>query len=342
MEKNVYYSLMIFGGFLGTLFISCGKNDPEPKPEPPPQTVAVTGITLNKTTLILEFDASETLYAEVAPQNATNKAVVWSSSNGAVATVDNTGKVTAVAKGVTTVTVRTGDGGKTATCEVTVTAKSVTGVTLNKTTLSLVTGDSETLIATITPADAENKNVTWSSSNEAVATVDNTGKVMAVGAGVTTITVTTDDGGKTATCEVTVEPKYFASFNFDNRDYRIADDRTCIFTRHSENYYVVSCSDAVTKQALSISIAQNLETGKTYDIYSGSPYVMSAIKLLFTEGESIAEESFWTEDFSQEGLIGKLTVSELTDELLSGTFTCRTMNGEITEGKFYVKAREWE
>ena len=345
MKKNVYYSLMIFGGFLGILLTSCGKNDPEPKPEPPPQTVAVTGVTLNKTSISLEVDASETLTAEVTPQNATNKAVVWSSSNGAVATVDNTGKVTAMAIGVTTVTVMTGDGGKTATCDVTVTTKVVTGVSLNKTTISFVIGDSETLIATITPTDAENKNVTWSSSNEAVATVDNTGNVMAVGAGVTTVTVATDDGGKTATCEVMVEPvapKYFAAFRFDGKDYRIADDQTCIFTKYSDSYYVIECSDTTTKEALTINISKHLAEGDSYDIYSGSPFFMSDIRLLFSAGETIEQESFWTEDLSQAGIIGKLTISELTDELLSGTFNCRTMNGEITEGEFYVKAREWE
>ena len=80
----------------------------------------------------------------------------------------------------------------------------VTGVTLNKTTLSLVRGTDETLVATVAPADAENKTVTWSSSNTAVATVNSSGKVTAVKVGTTTITVTTEDGGKTATCEVTV------------------------------------------------------------------------------------------------------------------------------------------
>ena len=218
----------------------------------------------------------------------------------------------------------------------------VTGVTLNKTTLSLETGDSETLTAAIAPQNATNKNVSWSSINGAVATVDNTGKVTAVAKGVTTVTVSTVDGGKTATCEVTVEPKYFASFKFNGNDYRIADDKTCIFTQYSESYYVVTCSDAVTKQALNISIAKKIEQGGSYDIYSGSRYVTSDIQLLFKEEETFYEESIWTDNITQIEIIGKLTITELTDDLLAGTFTCRTMHGEITEGKFYVKAREWE
>jgi len=83
-------------------------------------------------------------------------------------------------------------------------ATAVTGVTLNKTTLPLTVGGSETLTATVVPADATNKNVTWASDKPGVATVDANGNVTAVAAGTATITVTTTDGSKTATCAVTV------------------------------------------------------------------------------------------------------------------------------------------
>ena len=120
--------------------------------------------------------------------------------------MDANGKVTGVKAGEATITVTTDDGGKTATCKVTVSNKevNVTGVTLNKATLTLIEGASETLTATVAPADATNQKVTWKSSNAAVATVDAAGKVTAVKAGEATITVTTEDGGKTATCKVTV------------------------------------------------------------------------------------------------------------------------------------------
>lgn len=179
-----------------------------------PATVAVTGVTLNKTTLTLAKGASETLTANVAPANATNKAVTWKSSDIAIATVDNAGKVTAVAAGTATVTVTTVDGNKTATCTVTVSEGStsqdpegpvaVTGVTLNKSTLGLGEGQTGTLTATVAPSNATNQAVTWSSSNEAVATVNPYGVVTAVAKGTAIITVTTTDGNKTATCEVTV------------------------------------------------------------------------------------------------------------------------------------------
>ena len=169
-------------------------------------TVAVTGVTLNKTTLPLTVGGSETLTATLAPANPTNPSVSWASDNSAVATVDNAGKVTAIAAGIATITVTTTDGSKTATCAVTVTAATVavTGVTLNKTTLPLTTGTSETLTATLAPANPTNPSVSWASDNSAVATVDANGNVTAVAAGTATITVTTVDGSKTASCVVTV------------------------------------------------------------------------------------------------------------------------------------------
>ena len=165
-----------------------------------PQNIPVNGVTLNPTLLSLFTGGSETLTATVEPSNATNKNVTWSSDKPEVATVDN-GKVTAKAAGTATITVTTEDGCKTATCIVTVTVP-VTGVKLNKETLELFTDGSETLTATVEPGNATNKNVTWSSSDETIATVDNNGTVTAVGAGEATITATA--GGITATCVVHV------------------------------------------------------------------------------------------------------------------------------------------
>ena len=169
----------------------------------------VTGVTLDKTSATLTEGDELTLTATVNPDNATHKNVTWTSSNGTVASVSN-GKIIALKAGKTTITVKTEDGGKTATCEVTVNAKvyPVTGVTLDKTSATLTEGDELTLTATINPDNATNKNVTWSSSNSAVASVSN-GKVTALKAGKATITVKTDDGGKTATCEVTVNAKVY-------------------------------------------------------------------------------------------------------------------------------------
>ena len=168
-------------------------------------TVAVTGVTLNQTSISLVPGAGEGLKATVTPADATNKKVTWKSSNEAVATVTANGTVTGVKAGTATITVTTEDGGYTATCAVEViNIVNATGVTLNKTSTTIAVGASETLTATVTPDNATFKNVTWKSSNEAVATVDASGKVTGVKAGTATITVTTVMGGKTATCTVTV------------------------------------------------------------------------------------------------------------------------------------------
>ncbi|MBQ2879767.1 MAG: cell wall-binding repeat-containing protein, partial [Anaerotignum sp.] len=174
------------------------------------RNVSVTGVELNKGTVTLVVSDTTTLTAVVSPSDATNQAVTWTSDNEAVAAVAD-GVVTAVGEGKAVITVRTADGGYTASCEVTVNAKpaetvSVTGVTLDKTTVALTAGEKDVLKATVAPADATDQTVTWTSSDETVVTVMD-GVVTAVGAGTATITVQTVDGGYTAVCEVTVSAK---------------------------------------------------------------------------------------------------------------------------------------
>ena len=171
--------------------------------------IAITGISLNKSTTSLTEGESETLTATITPSNATgDKTVKWSSSNEAVAAVDSNGKVTAKKAGTAVITA-TSSNGKTAGCTVTVKQKeiAITGISLNKSTTSLTEGESETLTATITPSNATgDKTVKWSSSNEAVAAVDSNGKVTAKKAGTAVITATSSNG-KTAGCTVTVKQK---------------------------------------------------------------------------------------------------------------------------------------
>lgn len=164
--------------------------------------VAVTGITLSQTSLSLEEGKSATLTATVQPSNATDKTVSWSSSNTSIATVSN-GVITAVKEGTATITASAG--GKTAQCMVIVTKAfvAVTGITLSQTSLSLEKGKTITLTATVTPADATDKTVSWSSSDASVATVSSSGVVTAVKAGKATITAAA--GGKSAQCVVSVK-----------------------------------------------------------------------------------------------------------------------------------------
>ena len=186
--------------------------------------VPVTGVTLSQTELSLTEGNTAQLTATVKPDDATNKNVTWSSDDTSVATVDATGKVTAVSAGTATITVTTVDGGYKDTCQVTVTAAlvPVSGVTLNKDSLALGVGDTETLTATVAPANAANQSVTWASSAPSVATVDAAGKVTAVAPGTATITATTVDGGFTAICTVTVRPYIPPA----NPNYRITVEAT--------------------------------------------------------------------------------------------------------------------
>ena len=160
-------------------------------------TVSAESVTLDKTSLSLAIGESATLTATVKPDDATDKTVAWSSSDESVAKVDN-GKVTAVKSGKATVTAKCGV--KTAECAVTVTVP-VSSITLDKTTLSLVIGESFTLTATVKPDDATDKTVIWSSSDESVARVDN-GKVTAVNAGQAKISAAV--GNITTSCNVVV------------------------------------------------------------------------------------------------------------------------------------------
>ena len=173
--------------------------------EEPIRDIAVSSVTLSRGSLELEVGQTETLSATVSPSDATNKTVSWSSSNSSVATVSG-GKVTAVAAGSATITATATAGGKSATCTVTVKNKvvNVTGITLDPTSVTLTAGETASLTATVSPADATDKTVTWSSSKESVATVKD-GTVTAVAAG--TATITAKAGDKSATCTVTVKAK---------------------------------------------------------------------------------------------------------------------------------------
>lgn len=133
MKKVISRKLAIVAvsALFACVFAGCGSVEPTPTPTPTPATVAVTGVKVNKTALTLEEGNSETLTATVSPDNASNKSVTWKSSATDIATVDGSGKVTAVKAGSATITVTTADGGKTADCSVTVTEQAKIIITGN-------------------------------------------------------------------------------------------------------------------------------------------------------------------------------------------------------------------
>ena len=169
-------------------------------------TRPVTNVRLDRNNTVIGIGGNETLTAIVSPANATNQNVTWTSSNTEVATVNTNGVVTAISVGNATITVATEDGNFTATCVVEVVIRPVTGVTLNRNTIVSI-GNDVTIIAAISPANATNRNVTWTSSNTEVATINANGVVTALSVGNTIITVTTEDGNFTATSTVRVIPE---------------------------------------------------------------------------------------------------------------------------------------
>lgn len=174
-----------------------------------PILIPVESVTLDCEMLTLTRGETRKLTATVLPSNAEDKSVAWSSSDTEVATVSHDGTV--MAHSVGDVTIKAQAGYKVAECEVTVNPKPIDSIELDKTTLPLLASDmTMDLTVTLTPMDAEDKTLIWTSSNETIATVSgldgyyNKARVKALKEGNATITVTAKVGGKTATCEVFV------------------------------------------------------------------------------------------------------------------------------------------
>lgn len=173
-----------------------------------PTVVKPTKLTLNKKRVVLTKYSRNTgtkLNATVTPTNATNKSVIWKSSNSKVAKVDSKGNVTTVSKGSCIITaISTVDSKVKATCKVTVVQK-VVSVKLSAKSKTIKKGKSFTLKATVLPTNANMKSVTFTSTNKKVATVNSKGKVTAKKVGKATIIVTTKDGKKMAKCTLKVK-----------------------------------------------------------------------------------------------------------------------------------------
>ena len=224
--------------------------------------IPVTSVTLDKTTLELTKGQETTLTATVKPDNATDQTVTWTTSAASVVTVEN-GQVKAVGGGTATITAKAGD--QSATCAVTVTVP-VTSVTLDKTSLELVEGDEVTLTATVKPEDATDKTVTWTTSNEAVATIAN-GKVVAVKEGEATITAKAGD--QSATCKVTIAKKVIpvSGISLDNTSLALKEGQEIQLTA------IVTPEDAtdktVTWSCNKTGIATVDNTGKVKAVSEG-------------------------------------------------------------------------
>ena len=184
--------------------------------------VKVNSIQLSTNSLTMEIGDTTSLIATVLPSNATNKSVTWSSSNKKVATVMN-GIVTATGIGKATITVKSVDGNKKATVSVVVKEKvvPVSNVSLNNSNISMSTGNSKTLKATVSPSNATDKTITWSSSNTNIATVKD-GEVIAKSNGAVIITATSTSG-KSASCTVVIGKP---TLSISKTEMSIIDEKT--------------------------------------------------------------------------------------------------------------------
>lgn len=226
--------------------------------------VPVTGVTVSPTSGTVAINGTLQLTANVQPSNATNKAVTWKSLNESIATVDQSGRVTGKAAGNATILVTTADGGRSATCAVTVTASTipVTGVTVSPTSGTVNVGATLQLTATVAPSNATNKAVTWTSSNNNIATVDANGKVTGKAVGSATIQVTTTDGKKTANCTVTVTQGSVATIT-----YSVAVDKT--LTLNASDFYNV-CTGVYGNGLDYVKFDKNSSKGTLYFNYTTS------------------------------------------------------------------------
>ncbi len=193
--------LLLFAAAVALLLVTGCKNEPP--------VIAVQSVTVAPDEIALIEGAQQQLAATVLPEDATSKDIVWSSSAPDVASVDESGKVTAVAAGLAII--KATCGGKEGTCAVTVSAPiPVETVIVAPETLALKPGEGADLTATVLPADATDQTVVWTSSDEAVATVSETGHVTAVATGSAIITATC--GGQAGTCDVNVGVFYAEDF----------------------------------------------------------------------------------------------------------------------------------
>lgn len=175
--------------------------------------IPVTSVTLNRSTATLKATETVQLSGSVLPANASNKDLVWTTSDENIATVSESGLVTAVAVGEVTITAISQSTPEiSATCRVSVVPTPVVSITLSQTSVSLKATETVSLTATVAPETATVKDVIWTSDNPEVATVDENGVITAVAVGEAVITATATDGsGVFNTVEVQVEPIYAES-----------------------------------------------------------------------------------------------------------------------------------
>ena len=173
--------------------------------------VDVKNIKLSTNKLTMKVGSVNQLIATIEPSNATNRELVWSSSDSSIATVNNKGVIKGIREGVVTITVKTKNGTVIAKSTITIenvptptsTPMVIESLSFNENNISVKKGDSLNLVVTVKPSELSSSKLTWKSSDSSIVSVDENGVIKGLKEGTTTITVTSSNG-KSATCKVTV------------------------------------------------------------------------------------------------------------------------------------------
>ncbi len=324
------------------------------------KVIVAEGVALDKTEATVTEGETLTLTAKIDPETTTDKTLTWSSSDEEVATVDENGVVTALKPGKATITVSTSNG-KTASCEVTVEAKVIVaeGVALDRTEVTLTEGETLKLTATIDPETTTDKTLTWSSSDEEVATVDENGVVTALKPGNVTITVSTSNG-KTASCEITVEAKVIVAegISLDITEVTLtegetlkltaiidpetATDKTLTWSSSDEEVATVDENGVVTalkpgKATITVSTSNDKTASCEVIVMAEEPEIIyvSSVTLDQTEIEAVSGTTFTLvatvlpEDASDKTLLWSSSNEDVATVDQNGTVTIHRVGSAI-------------
>ncbi len=271
----------------------------------------VEAINITPKYLSLKAGESSSLSVSVIPANANNKSVPWISEDESIAKVDQLGNVTAIAGGRTKISAKSNyDNSLNDFCEITVT-QPVTGITLSQNSAEISVDGSLQLIATVLPDNSSNKNVTWSSSDLSVAMVSGNGIVYGIKAGQATIMATTEDGGFSALCKISVKDGFIPiseiALNQTSIDGNIGDTfqlTASILPENASNKTLIWQSD-------NESVASVDNNGLVRLLNSG----VAMIKASATDGSGTYSECKVTVN---KVLVTSITLSETTKEMAVG------------------------
>ncbi len=323
----------------------------------------VTGITVTLDSYTIKEGSATRARAIIVPEDATNKAVEWSSSNTAVATVDSEGNVKAIAEGTVTITATAQDGsGVTGTNELTVTKveetenpeeptdKKVTKITVALEENTIKAGTATKATATVTPEDATNKAVTWSTGNEKIATVAQNGTVTAVAEGVVDIIATAQDGsGITGKAVLTVTKNPTQTSDTGNENTGNKDNGNSQPTGEPQE---AGSADEVKATGIQVTAdvkkVENILASGTMKL---APKKKMQLNVSFQPEDAEEEELTFTSSnpkiatVDEDGEItagkkpGTTTITVRTENGLTKTFRIQVMKKAVTKVKLQAKTK---